>query len=179
MSDVSSATSLWSSFTAKAELVGAAVMRTGSQDTAPSLLRAAAGTVLCTARVAERFPRAASAFNAQALKVRAAAPGTEPTAEVVAVAEFAVAETGSVALQEPDRDRGACFLAERLWVLVSERDIVATLEHGMQRMRDLVLGGARHPLLMTGPSRTADIERVLTIGVHGPRALVIIVVGDT
>ena len=31
--------------------------------------------------------------------------------------------------------------------------------------------------LTTGPSRTADIERVLTIGVQGPRAVHLVVVG--
>jgi L-lactate dehydrogenase complex protein LldG len=31
---------------------------------------------------------------------------------------------------------------------------------------------------ITGPSRTADIERVLTIGVHGPERLIILLVDD-
>ena len=31
---------------------------------------------------------------------------------------------------------------------------------------------------VTGPSRTADIERVLSLGVHGPNKLLIIAVED-
>jgi L-lactate dehydrogenase complex protein LldG len=164
------ATSLWSTFTAKAELLGAAVMRTSNQDTAASLLREAAPGYACTASVAARFPRVAAA---------AARSSTEPATEVVAAAEFAIAETGSVGLNEPTDDRGRCFLAERLWLLVSERALVATLDEGLRQIGELIKQGATHPLLMSGPSRTADIERVLTIGVHGPRALVIVVVGKT
>ncbi|MDD2366808.1 MAG: lactate utilization protein [Desulfuromonadaceae bacterium] len=32
--------------------------------------------------------------------------------------------------------------------------------------------------MITGPSRTADIERVLTIGVHGPERLIVLFVDD-
>ncbi len=39
-------------------------------------------------------------------------------------------------------------------------------------------GGAGYLSMITGPSRTADIERVLTIGVHGPERLVIVFVDE-
>ena len=42
-------------------------------------------------------------------------------------------------------------------------------------LRELERAGHRYVSLVTGPSRTADIERVLTIGVQGPKALHIIV----
>ena len=39
-------------------------------------------------------------------------------------------------------------------------------------------GEAGYLAFITGPSRTADIERVLTIGVHGPERLVVVLVDD-
>ena len=32
-------------------------------------------------------------------------------------------------------------------------------------------------VLITGPSRTADIEKILILGVHGPKRLVVLLVG--
>jgi len=182
-------TSLWSRYTAKAELVGAAVMRTASDAGAATLLAEAAGPgYVCTASVASHFPQVAAgtrpsgdaaATQTASIDHAPVSEGDTVAAEVVTAAPFAIAETGSVALDEPRADRGRCFLAERLWVLVPEEVIVATLDDGLARLQALVASGAHHPLLMTGPSRTADIERTLTVGVHGPRALVIVVVGQT
>ncbi len=164
----SAPSALWSAFTAKAELLGAAVIRTASEETAAGLLADATTEFACTASAARRFPRLVAA---------ASSSNYQHAGEVVAPGEFAVAETGSVAVDEPRADRGLCFLAERLWLLVPEHEIVATLDVAMQRIKDRVANGSPHPLLMSGPSRTADIERVLTVGVHGPRTLVIMVLG--
>jgi L-lactate dehydrogenase complex protein LldG len=95
----------------------------------------------------------------------------------VAEGLFAVAETGSVAVALPREERGQSLLAERLWLLVPASDIVATLDDALARIAALVRDGRPYVTLMTGPSRTADIERALTVGVHGPRELHVVLVG--
>jgi L-lactate dehydrogenase complex protein LldG len=159
----------WTAFTAKAEVLGVAVVHAASEDAAARVLHESAERVAVTASVANGFPRAAEGLP------RAA---DAPAREVAAAALFGVTETGSVAVNEPRPDRGACFLADRLWLLVPESELVEDLEEALRRIQQLVAEGAHHPLLMSGPSRTADIERVLTVGVHGPRALVVLIVGS-
>jgi L-lactate dehydrogenase complex protein LldG len=155
---------LWGDFTARAEALGTTVLRADSEETAAKLLTGAPALTL-TGSVRARYPGLVRALE-----------WADGGAEVAAAAEFAVAETGSLALNEPRADRGACFLADRLWLLVPGDQVVAGLDEAFTRLGQLIQQGGRHPLLMSGPSRTADIERVLTVGVHGPRALVAVIV---
>lgn len=83
----------------------------------------------------------------------------------VTLADFAIAETGSIVLSAgPGRARLASLSPPTHVVLVKE--IVATLEEAYARI------GNRTSVIITGTSRTADIEGVLVRGVHGPKELI-------
>ncbi len=127
------------------------------------------------------FARKATAVGAvvttatDATAARAAAGHHEGDRIVDAL--FAVAETGSVAVALPREERGEAMLAERLWLLVPAGELLPTLDDALARIDRLVRDGRPYVTLMTGPSRTADIERALTVGVHGPRELHVVFVG--
>lgn len=129
----------------------------------------------------EHFARKASAVGA----VVTAAPDADAARSAaghdagdrIAAGIFAVAETGSVAVALPRAERGDALLAERLWLLVPRSELLPTLDEALARIDTLVREGRPYVTLMTGPSRTADIERALTVGVHGPRELHVVVVG--
>lgn len=91
----------------------------------------------------------------------------------------AIAETGTVVHRAgKGHGRGGWLLCQAQLVLVDVNQLVPDLE-GL-----FVSGGAldkddlpRAITAITGPSRTADIEQTLTVGVHGPGKFCAIVVG--
>lgn len=94
----------------------------------------------------------------------------------VGVSEFdwALAATGTLAQDATDpRLRLASTLPETHVALVRTSSLIPDLECLLARVDPRK---ARYLACVTGPSRTADIERVLTIGVHGPRKLVVVLV---
>jgi L-lactate dehydrogenase complex protein LldG len=95
-------------------------------------------------------------------------------------AELAVAETGSLLLADNALEaRVVSMLTLTHIVLISESSIVPMLDDAGARLRELTSSGPdqRHYVsLITSSSRTSDIERVLTIGVQGPKALCVIMV---
>ena len=107
--------------------------------------------------------------------------GDDPAAGVADVplavvrGELAVAETGSVLVSEHDLgDRVVTMLCRRLVQVVDEDAIVDRLEAAADWLAERA-GQPGFASLMTGPSRTADIERSLTIGVQGPDEVDVVV----
>lgn len=81
-----------------------------------------------------------------------------------------IAETGTCVVETDDEEiRLATMLPETSVIVLNASDIV----HGLpdiapylrERQKD---GKISYTSLITGPSRTADIERIGAIGVHGP-----------
>lgn len=122
------------------------------------------------------------ALDRDALSRRFPGLGFDPTparaAEArVGVSEFdwALADTGTLAQDATDhRLRLVSTLVETHVALFRREHLLPDLGALLARVDPR---RARYLACVTGPSRTADIERVLTIGVHGPRKLVVVVVG--
>ena len=93
---------------------------------------------------------------------------------------FAIADTGTLVLESTPEDvRLASTLPTRHFVLLDRTKIVADGLAAVDPLRRMHQRGTRNYIAyITGPSRTADIERVLTIGVHGPKELHILLLDD-
>ena len=86
----------------------------------------------------------------------------------------AIAETGTLVITSgPAQPLTASLLPEIHIAIVRRSQIVGTLE---EALRDVAIADAASAVLISGPSRTADIEMTLTIGVHGPKELVVFIV---
>ena len=90
--------------------------------------------------------------------------------------EWALADTGSLVQdQGAVEQRLVSSLTSIHIALVASGNILDGKKALFQRINPST---SRYIAFITGPSRTADIERVLTIGVHGPERLVIIFVDE-
>lgn len=101
------------------------------------------------------------------------------TAEVgLTGCEAAIAETGTLALHSlPGCSRSASLLPPVHIAVVRTADLVPTLGAYFRQVGGR-LGDVSCINLVTGPSRTADIELELTLGVHGPGELRVVLRRD-
>jgi L-lactate utilization protein LutC len=92
----------------------------------------------------------------------------------ISTAQAAIAETGTLLLEsESERHRMVSLVPPVHIAIVDAADICLTLGEALAAVGR---GSDLSPTitLITGPSRTADIELTLAIGVHGPQELYVI-----
>ncbi|MBT8420880.1 MAG: lactate utilization protein [Gammaproteobacteria bacterium] len=90
----------------------------------------------------------------------------------------AVAESGTLVLCSGEHTPTTLnFLPEDHIVVVRADQLVSYMEEVWTRIRAAFPSWPRTVNFITGPSRTADIEQTMQLGAHGPRRLLVIVVG--
>lgn len=95
-------------------------------------------------------------------------------------ADWGIAETGTLVLDSSKEDiRIATMLADT-HVAVLEASKVRPDTEALEQEMSAILNtdSPAYLAFITGASRTADIERVLAIGVHGPKELHILIMSD-
>jgi L-lactate dehydrogenase complex protein LldG len=95
-------------------------------------------------------------------------------------ADAAVAESGSIALVSgPGRGRLASLLPPLHIALLPASRIVRSLPEALDLLArtfgPTLFRDRSNVVFVSGPSRTADIELSLTLGVHGPRAVHVVI----
>ena len=118
-------------------------------------------------------------------------PATPDDPVSLAMAFAGIAETGTLAMvSSPESPISLHFLAETQIIVVAAVDIVGAYEDVWTLLRLQNEQGStpktempktimpRAVNLITGPSRTADIEQTLLLGAHGPKNLHILVIGS-
>lgn len=172
MTGVRAPHSLIAQFEERARAAESVVTRASDWSAVAAYVRALGDAVAVAPSLLAQQPQLAATLGERLIAIDPAAVvrsvADAPAGIVSAV--LAVAESGSVVLVDDGfADRAVAMLSQRLVVAVSERDVVESLDD----VAAWIDGGEPYQYLsiVTGPSRTADIERSLTIGVQGPSEL--------
>jgi L-lactate dehydrogenase complex protein LldG len=90
-----------------------------------------------------------------------------------------IAETGTLMLPSaPQLPTTLNLLADTEIVLLRASRLVGAYEEAWDLLRSELGDMPRNVMLVTGPSRSADIEQTLELGAHGPRRLHVVLVEE-
>lgn len=89
----------------------------------------------------------------------------------------AVAETGSLVLWPTADEPRLMSLVPPIHVVLLDAAGIRSSFHELMTAQSWATGMPPNALLISGPSKSADIEQTLAYGVHGPKELVVLVRG--
>ncbi len=167
-------------FVAEAEHVQASVTRVARAEDVPE----AAGEYLRTRNLPAKLRRgsdsrlAAMPWDKTMLAISEGASNGDDL-NAISYGFAGIAETGTlILLSGPDNPTTLNFLPDNHIVVIDGHDVVPDHEAVWERIR-ATMGPGQMPRtlnMITGPSRSADIEQTILLGAHGPRTLHIILV---
>lgn len=129
--------------------------------------------VLCTE------PPILQALQQAGTPVHPADPPMESADACITGCEALVARTGSVILSSAQAYGRTATVYYPVHIIVARASqVVADIEDGLTRLKDIRGNWPSMVHLNTGPSRTADIEKTLVVGVHGPGEVFLFLVND-
>lgn len=98
----------------------------------------------------------------------------------ITAVDFLVARTGSLVLSSATAGGRRLSVLPPLHIAMATTDqLVISLDEAMagyQQRREF--DRSSYATIITGPSRTSDIEKILVLGAHGPKRLAVIMVGE-
>lgn len=94
--------------------------------------------------------------------------------------EFLVARTGSIVMSSAQQSGRTVSVYAPVHICIARTNqLVYDIRNGIEKMKEKY--GAQIPSMITfasGPSRTADIEKTLVVGVHGPKEVYVFLVDE-
>lgn len=92
----------------------------------------------------------------------------------ITTCDYAISDTGTLVIMSTEKKSSLVSLLPPIHlVIVTLNDIVPNLESILNEIK-----ANRNVVLISGPSRTADIELISTLGVHGPKKLIIWMINE-
>ncbi len=99
----------------------------------------------------------------------------------ITTCEVLIARTGSVLVSSAKLSGRRLSIYPHIHVVIAKTSqLVYDIKDGMEHMRSTY--GSNLPSMIcleTGPSRTADIEKTLVLGAHGPKELLVFLIDDS
>ncbi|WP_299399635.1 lactate utilization protein [Pelagibius sp.] len=132
-------------------------------------------------RLAPRGDLRALPWSDQPLLEVTEGPAREPDTTAVTGAFAGIAETGTLMMASgPEAPITLNFLPENHIVVLRGSQVVGAYEEAWAELRQRFGQGAmpRAVNMITGPSRTGDIEQTIQLGAHGPRRLHVLLIDD-
>jgi len=172
---------LFDTFKTRAEAVSAEVHRVATRSAAiefiTEFLQAEQGpSVWVAGSLLEGVDRASLTQQIPGLTFDVTRDAAEASNVGISQVECAIASTGTLVTDAAPVERRLASALPVIHVAVAPTDAIQPdMATALARINPTKSG---YISMITGPSRTADIERVLTIGVHGPSRLVIVFVDE-